>query len=381
MSRSAIRILIAVAVVGGVAAAWFSTRPRPLAVAVHVVARGDVEATVANTRAGTVKACRRSQIAPPVGGRIVRLPVRRGDHVSAGAVLLELWQEDVAARVRLAESEVEAAEARIEQVCLAAELAERDAARLGRLSNEGIVDPQTLDRAQSERDTTRAACRVARALRAEARARVGAARVELERATVRAPFPGIVADLNAEVGEVVIPSPPGIPTPPAIDLIEPGCLYVVAPLDEVDAPRLRVGQPARISLDAFPARAFAGTVRRVAPYVLDREKQARTIDVEVELDDPAAAPDWIPGYSADVEVLLATRSDVLFVPTAALIGEAAVLLLADGRIEQRAIEVGTSSWERTEVVTGLAEGDRVALSLDREGVAPGVAAEAERARR
>jgi HlyD family secretion protein len=152
---------------------------------------------------------------------------------------------------------------------------------------------------------------------------------------------------------------------------------VVAPLDEIDAPRVAPGQPARVSLDAFPGTQFPGTVRRVAPYVLDLEKQARTVDVEVDLNDAQSIAGLVPGYSADVEVLIDAREDVLWVPTSAVTDATTVLVLRDGRIERRAIETGISNWDRTEVRSGLSAGERVLTSLDRAGVADGAAAVAE----
>ena len=72
-----------------------------------------------------------------------------------------------------------------------------------------------------------------------------------------APFAGTVAKIVGEVGEYSTPSPPGVPTPPAIDLIDDTCLYVRAPMDEVDAPQDHAGQPVRISFDALPKQSFA----------------------------------------------------------------------------------------------------------------------------
>jgi HlyD family secretion protein len=203
------------------------------------------------------------------------------------------------------------------------------------------------------------------------------ARAALERTILVAPFDGIIAELNAELGEVVTPSPPGIPTLPAVDLIEEGCLYVVAPLDEIDGRSVRTGQPARITLDAFPDRQFGGTVRRIAPYVLDREKQARTLDVEVEIDDPGSIPALIPGYSADVEIILERREDVLRIPAESISGEERVLVLTDGLLEEKRIETGVANWQFVEVTSGLAEGESIVLSLDRAGVAAGARAVAE----
>jgi HlyD family secretion protein len=208
----------------------------------------------------------------------------------------------------------------------------------------------------------------------ESASRVEVARSEMERSILLAPFDGIVAELNAEMGEMVTPSPPGIPTPPAVDFIEEGCMYVTAPIDEIDGRSVRTGQPARITLDAYPGERFEGTVRRVAPYVLDREKQARTLEVEVAIDDPASIPGLVPGFSADVEILLERREGVLRVPAEALSGTDRVMLLEGDHLGERKIATGIANWQYVEVTSGLGEGDLIVLSLDRAGVQAGARA-------
>jgi HlyD family secretion protein len=170
----------------------------------------------------------------------------------------------------------------------------------------------------------------------------------------------------------VTPSPVGIPTPPTVDLIDSSCLYISAPIDEVDAPSIREGMPARISLDAFPDRDFPGHVRRIAPYVLDQEKQARTVEIEAEID-AADKTGLLPGYSADVEVILDHRDDVLRVPTSVVDDEGYVFVFDPdtNRIAERQITTGVSNWEFTEVADGLREGERVVSSIDRDGVVDG----------
>ena len=164
-----------------------------------------------------------------------------------------------------------------------------------------------------------------------------------------------------------------MPTPPAIDLIDDTCLYVRAPMDEVDAPKIAPGQSVRISFDALPKQSFAGKVKRVAPYVSAVEKQARTVDIDATLNADQAAPHLLVGYSANVEVVLAVRENVVRVPTSALQEGAKVLVAgADGTLQQRALKTGLANWEFTEVLEGLSAGDRVVTSLEREGVKPGV---------
>jgi HlyD family secretion protein len=373
-----IAILVAVAAIAAFAI-WRATRDEAVSVAVGTVDRGRVERSVANTRAGTVNACRRAKLAPPAGGQIVGLPVREGDRVKKGQVLLELWSEDTAAEARVAEQHVQSATARVEEACGRAETAEREAARAQKLHADGLMAEEQFDRAASSAKTLRSACNAARSELQQSRARVDVVRASLTRTVLRAPFDGIVAKITGEMGEFTTPSPPGIPTPPAVDLIDDGCLYVTAPIDEVDVARVRVGQPGNITIEALPDRKFPGRVRRIAPYVVDLEKQARTVDVEVELLNAEDAKGLLVGYSADVEIVLETRDNVVRVPTQAVMEGNRVLVFAgDGEpLVERKIETGVANWEFTEVRSGLEPGERVVVSVEREGVAAGAHAKAE----
>src|SRR5512147_3303824 len=95
--------IVAAVVIAALIAAWWFTRQKPVAVALVTVERGPVVATVANTRAGTVDACRRARLSPALGGQIAKLPVKKGEHVAADALLLELWNDDLQAQLQLGE--------------------------------------------------------------------------------------------------------------------------------------------------------------------------------------------------------------------------------------------------------------------------------------
>ena len=365
-------ITLAAVLAAALAGSWWLARPVPVVATLVEVAPGTVEALVANTRGGTVIACRRARLAPATGGTIEVLAAREGSVVEPGALLVGLWNRDLLAQVTLAESEARAAQSNTEQACLRAEVGRREANRLVQLRERKLVAEESVDQAVTEAAAREAACSAARANAEVARSRIAVARASLERSEIRAPFAGVVAEVNGELGEYVTPSPPGIATLPVVDLVESGCLYVSAPIDEVDAPAVRRGQRARVTLDAFRERAFGGTVRRVAPYVQEFEKQARTVEIEVELD-PDQLEGLLPGYTADVEVLLERRDGVLRIPAAALGEEDRVLRYrpGDGTLEEVALQVGLRNWQFAEVRGGLTRGDRVALPD--EGVAAGAA--------
>lgn len=372
-------LVVVVALLG--AAGWWFTRPQPIPVVLHEVARGTVEATLANTRAGEVEACQRTRLATIVGGRIDYLGVREGDRVEAGQVLMRLWHGDLEARLTVNRAQVLASQRRAQEACTLAANAEREAARQAQLVRRGFVSASAEELARAEARARRAGCEGARAEIATAEAQLQATETERERTVLIAPFAGTVAKITGELGEISIPSPPGVPTPPAIDLIDDSCLYVSAPMDEIDAPRIAPGQPVRITVEALPDKVFEGRVRRVAPYITAVEKQARTVEVEIDFAHPAEAKGLLVGYSADVEIVLAVREDVLRVPTAALREGDRVLVEDGGVLRERTLATGVANWEFTEVSEGLAAGERVVLSLEREGVRAGARVAAEPAAR
>ncbi len=367
-----IAIIVAIVALLGLALFW-ATRPKPLPVIVQSIATGKVEATLANTRAGTVEACQRTKLSTIIGGRIEYLGVKEGDKVKKGQLLLKLWNDDQQANTALAQAQITLSAKRSDEACIAAVNAEHEAKRQSELRARGFVSTSKEEAARTEAEVRRAACNTAKADVAQAEAKLKATRVEQGRVALYAPFDGTVAKIVGELGEYSTPSPPGVPTPPAIDLIDDSCLYVKAPMDEVDAPKIQVGQPVRITLDALPGKVLPGKVRRVAPYVSAVEKQARTVDIEVDFDRPAEAGKLLVGYSADVEIILAGRDKVLRVPTAALQegGKVLVYNADSGKLEERPIKAGLANWEYTEVLTGLLAGERIVTSLDKEGVKAG----------
>ncbi|ENO77208.1 RND family efflux transporter MFP subunit [Thauera sp. 27] len=369
----ALRRLLLLALLAALAGAgiWWLTRPKPVEVVVHEVARGTVEATLTNTRAGEIEACQRTRLATIVGGRIDWLGVEEGDRVEAGQVLMRLWHGDLDARAAVNRAQLATARQRVHEACTLADNAEREAARQAQLVRRGFVSASVEERARTEARARRAACDTARADIATAEAQLAATETERQRLVLTAPFAGTVAKISGELGEYSTPSPPGVPTPPAIDLIDDSCLYVKAPMDEIDAPRIQPGLPVRITLEAMPGTVFEGRVKRVAPYITAVERQARTVAVDVDFVRPEEARGMLVGYSTDVEIVLATRADTLRIPTSALREGRRVLVVEGDTLIERELETGVANWAFTEVLSGLAAGERIVTSLERDGVSAG----------
>ncbi|MBW2522106.1 MAG: efflux RND transporter periplasmic adaptor subunit [Deltaproteobacteria bacterium] len=354
--------------------AWLKLRPKEIEVTVAEVSRGTVEKVVANTRAGTLKACRKANLSPATGGQISVLTVDEGDRVKKGQLLLELWNKDLKAEVALVQNDIRVAEAKAAASLLQADIAQREAERMQQLIRDNAVSDQAADNAITEAKVRRAASEAADVQVSAVRSRLNVMQANLERTMLFAPFDGIIAKVNGELNEYVTPSPPGIATPPTIELLDISCFYVIAPIDEVDAPLVKVGMEARVIMDAFGEKRFAARVSRMDPYVLDLEKQARTVDVEVHFVNNADGGDFLAGYSADVEIVTAVAHDVLWIPTQALLDSSRVFVYQSksGTLQEKEIKVGLSNWDNTQVVDGLHEGESVVISTDRPGLEDGV---------
>ena len=370
-SRIFIISIIALAII--IALFSWIKRPKPIAVIIATAEKGEVQRTVTNTRAGTLKACRRAGLSPSIGGQIARLPVKEGDTVKKGQVLLEMWNDDISAQVSLSKSEILASESRIKEACVIAKVAKSEAKRLTVLRKKGLSSEGASERAVGEAKAKKAACEAAKSSAEVSRARLLVAQAALERTQLKAPFDGTVAEITGELGEFVTPSPIGVPTPPAVDIIDTSCLYVLAPIDEVDAPEIKAGMTARISLDAYNKKFFNGNVKRIAPYVLDREKQARTVDIEVNFIIENDNLNMLPGYSADVEIILDSHTNVIRIPSEALLeGEKVLIYDKENKsIYERKVKVGLSNWKYTEVLEGLKQNEQIVTSIDRDGVIDG----------
>lgn len=344
----------------------------PVAVTTTPVQIGKVESLVSNTRSGTVQACLRSHLSLTQGGQVNQLLVQQGDTVVAGQLLMTLWNDDIKAGIAQAQAQVAIAQSNKASRCRQAEADLRDAKRLRDLRKKNMASEEQLDRSNTVADISRFACEQQDAQIQQVQAALDLQQARLAQTELRAPFAGIIAEVNGEVGEYATPSPPGVATPPAIDLINQECLYVRAPIDEVDAAQVKIGMETRVTLDAFQDQTFTGLVSRIAPYVQDLEKQARTVDVDVTLSSLPQGIDLLIGYSADIEVITASRDNVVRIPTELLLEGNKVLTVQNDAIAEVPLTLGLTNWTWSEVTAGLKAGDAVINSLDIPDLNPGI---------
>jgi HlyD family secretion protein len=376
MKRWTRRLLVLVALVAVVVLLRLTVwRPGAVPVEVFAVESGRVESSVVNSRAGTVERRLHAEMSPGIAGLVAAIPVEKGQRVRAGEVLLRIDDAEHRANAKLAERSMDAARATAQEAHLDADQAQRDLVRAQDLASRHLGSDQDLEDAQTRAEVARTAATAADARAAQAEAALEQARATLDKATMRAPFDGVVLDVTTEVGEWISPSPPGVMIPAVIDVIAPDSLYVSAPIDESDVALLRVGQPCRITLDAYRGRDFPGRVTYVASFVETTEQQNRTLEVEANFLEEKLPENLLPGLSADVEVILEAHDEALRIPSYSLLENDVVLVVDGDHLVSRQVETGLRNWEFAEVLGGLREGDLVVTSLDRPEVQAGARVE------
>lgn len=388
--------LIVLCAIGG-ALAYFLTRKEEIVITVAPVARGHVEQTIASIAAGTVIPRQDSMIAAGMMGTIFSVP-EEGQRIEQGGILVELDHAELDAQVALAEANLRAGQSKLEQAKLAAgiykeinaakvsltksqlELARSEFDRIRALSEKKAVSQSDLDKAASALHVAEENHAAAVASEKENQVRVeevrgaesaieqleaacDAAKAARERAFVKAPFPGVVAKRILDVGEATALGAP------LLQFVEDEECYVQAPFDEANAAEVKVGQKARLNLDAYRGEDFSGEVVYIAPVVSLNRDLSRSLDVKIRID--AGREKFVSGMSVDVTIICDEKEDVVFVPSESLIREEIAYVVERGTAVRREVKTGVGNWSTVEVLDGLKEGEQLITSVAVDGLVDG----------
>src|SRR5690606_32752656 len=366
MKRTVLLVVAAALAVALAGWAWASWRG-PALPGYEVQQRPLVQTVVAT---GRVVASSRAQVGSAITAVVAERRVQEGDRVQPGDVLAVLRADDLEAALREAEASLarlqqstrpqaqaslREAEARLAQ-------ARRETTRRRELADRQLVARETLEQAVQAETAARAAAEqarlAARALgtgnpeEAAARARVARARAQLDQALVRAEVAGTVLVRNVEPGDLVQPGRV------LFEIARTGATEVLVPVDEKNLGVLRVGQPAQCVADAYQAQPFPARIAFIAPGV---DPQRGSVDIRLAVDP---VPEFVrQDMTVSVNVETGRRDAALVVPNDALgavAGDRAeVWRVKDGRAGRTPVRLGLRGLTLTEVVDGLAPGDRV----------------------
>jgi RND family efflux transporter MFP subunit len=290
-------------------------------------------------------------VVPRTAGRLMDIGVKLGDRVNRGQRIAKIEDEEILEQVRQAEAAFEVAKATIRQREADLALAKTNVERSRNLFQRQLLPQQTLDDAEAKYQSAQAALDLARAQNTQSQSRLDELRITQQNTIITSPVNGFVARRAVDPGAFVSPNSP------VVDVVDITRVRLVANIIEKDLKQIGVGDIARVEVDAFPGEDFMGRIARVSP-VLD--PATRTAPLEVEISNPQYR--LKPGMYARVGIITESHPNALVVPTNAVVdvnGTRGVYLSVNNLAAFHPVKIGIEGNARTEILDGVAVGDRV----------------------
>ena len=404
MRRSLLSALTLIVIVGALAAANLRRDPNGVAidwrimrlpsreVIVEAPRTGEIVQTI--TAPGIVESIDEAQIASQLIGRVVEVPVKDGDLVKKGDVLVRIDDTDARARLESATARRLRLESAIDQSGEDLKKANRDEDQVRRLAGRGGSTPTELADARTGVAKARSSLDMSRREMIESESMIKTSQQELDRTNLRSPIDGVISGMNVDVGEIVIAGMTNLPGSVLMTVSNLSRMRVRADVDETDVPLVKPDQPANVYLQADLKRGVPGSVDRVAAKgTLKGEVTGFQTLIRVETNEDGLT--LRPGMTATVEVVVKRAPEALGVPVQAVIhrrrkdlpdnaairawmektpkspGEKAIetearyikiVFVVEGTtVQARPVETGLSDERRIEILSGLKPGERVVV--------------------
>jgi membrane fusion protein (multidrug efflux system) len=352
-----------------------AAKPEPLSIEVASVESRSIDRYLRVS--GSLLADEQAEVSAEAPGRVIATPVERGTHVAQGAVLARVAETETSAQLLEAEANAAQIEARlglagggsfdparvpdVMQAKASLDLAEAEFGRIASLLDQKVVSQSEYDQRRSQVDAARQQFQVARNVAEQsyrsleaARARVALARKAQADTTIRAPFSGVVAERLVSVGDYVTRGA----RVATVVRIDPLRVELTVPEQAVSL--VKVGQPVRIAVDAYPGETFEATVRYVSPS-LRADQRALTVEAIAQNRDGRLKP----GLFATASIQQPVSAPALLVPATAvetISGTARVYTIKDGKAAERIVTVGETVGDRVELTSGVTQGEIVAAA-------------------
>jgi HlyD family secretion protein len=377
-------IAVAVIVVVLVLVNLRARRERGLSVQVEEVEQRDISMVI--SASGSIRPKRKVDVSASSIGKVTRVAVEEGQWVEKGQFLMQIDPIQLESLVLQIEASLEAARSNERQAYAQFKKAKNDLERTLKLYDQGWRTDQEVDAARANHDIAAANHEAAKHQIAQQEANLKSARHNLEEVRIEAAMDGIITRLNVEEGESAIMGTTNIPGTVLMTIADLSTIETEVEVDETEVVHIKLGDLAKVTLDAFPDTSYVGRVTEIgnSPILSTSATGQQGVDFKVVVTIIDTIPNVRPGLSADTEITVAERKDVPSIPIQSLTvrrkkdlkeNEQAdstvtdpeegneeiegVFVVEEGRAHFRAVEVGISSQKYFEVVLGLEVGDKV----------------------
>ena len=311
-------------------------------VTVSAAVTGTVESKISLT--GDIEPQYQVVVYSRVSGEVEKLAVDVGDSVEKGGIIAQIEKEKLVLQVERLDASLESAEINLKKLC-------RDYERMKSLFEKNAISQQKMDNIDTVYKSAQAQVK-------ELKAALALAGIQLKDSTITAPIKGIVARKFVEEGDIVTATSQMKGTPLAA-IVDMDIIKVVVNVTEGDMSAVRVGQEARVKVDACPDKVFIGRVSNISPVF---DSLSRTAPVEIKIANPEHL--LRPGMFARVEIITGVHENVLIVPISAIVyneDKETLFILKGNTAGLREVKTDLSDGEIVEIVSGLSEGEKVII--------------------
>jgi HlyD family secretion protein len=385
---SSIVVVLILVVTGVVIASSGGTKIDPSKLA--KVEKGDLAKSVVAT--GKIEPITKVEVKSKASGIVKKLYVDYGDSVKKGQVLAELDRDEIQARVDQAQAQLEASTASLNGTRADLERAKVDAEgpdvpllkrayeRAQGMAKEGVVSASALDDAEknyemslNKQNVSKAQLQVLQAKIGQAQGQMAQDRANLKQleeqlayTTIESPLDGIVLSRDVEIGDAVSSILVlGSTATLVMTLGDTSEVYVKGKVDESDIGKVYLSQPARIKVESFKDKTFTGKVTKISPMGVEKDN-VTTFEVRVSINNPEGVLKAM--MTANAEIILEEHKGVLQIPEGSIIydkDKKASVEVPDAKAKEGkkklAVNIGISNGAKTELLSGLKEGDQVVL--------------------
>jgi len=350
-------------------------KPEPVTIEVARVESRPIDRYLRVT--GSLVADEQAEVSAEAPGRVIATPVERGTRVSQGAVLARISATETSAQLLEAEANAGQIEARlglgaaqtfdptrvpdVMNAKASLDWAEAEFGRIKSLLDQKVVSQSEYDQRRAQVDAARQQYQMAQNVAEQsyrslgaARARIALARKAQADTTIRAPFSGVVAERLVSIGDYVTRGE----RVATVVRVDPMRVELTVPEQAVSL--VKVGQPVKISVDAYPGETFVANVRFVSPS-LKADQRALTVEAVAPNHDARLKP----GLFATASIQQPVSAPALLVPATAVetvAGTARVYVVKGGKVEERIVTVGETMGQQVEITSGLTTDEVVAAA-------------------
>ncbi len=354
MSKKLIIMIVVAGVIGMIIVGAVSKRDTGQVVFMEKVKSGPFRDTI--NASGLLVPRKKVSIMSDVMGKIVELPVKEGDLVKKGQMLVRIDDRDLKSEVQRQEAGVRMAEIQVKNQAVAVETATREFNRKKRLFENKLISLETFEQARSNLQTAKLMLEQYKESVTQSRAIFRKSKELLSKTVIRSPMDGKITALNKELGEQVIQGTVNVPGSIIMEVSDMSAIDLEVEVNEIEAARIRTGMPATVKLDALPDRKFSGKVFEVGQSAY--RPQGRDVSVfKIKISLLKVDPAMKPGMNGEAEITVQEKKNTIFIPIQAVRtgdnGEKFCFVMEQGKAVRKTVKTGLSNDADIEITTGL----------------------------